>query len=288
MARAYYKCAKCAADVEVSGGSRKEVERHAQWRTKQGAVCTSCFSALRAAEVEAENRAAAERATVNSLPALTGSEKQVPWAVTLRDKMLAQFERAEALAREAVQDAAATPELLDAAQRVLIAGEILRAKTSAHWWIDQRMTDSRTLVSVTLKPEIDTELQRRAIAAQTPAEAEAEAAAMEEALLLPPVEPVSQHVAEVALRGAVLTARSDAYVPELRAPLVECGLVWDEKVRHWHRTLPAATSATRLTAWRRWPTACWPRASSSGCTTQKPGGASSMAPSRPRPSAGSR
>lgn len=242
MARAYYQCAKCAADVEVRAASRKEADCHAQWRTKQGAVCSPCFALQRAAEVEAENLAAAERAAASSLPALTGSEKQVPWAITLRDKMLAQFERAEALAREAAQDAASTPDLLDAAQRVLVAGEILRAKTSAHWWIDQRATESRTLVSFTLKSEIDTELQRRVVAAQTPAEAEAEAEAMADALMCPAGSPVSQHIAEISMHGLTLAVRVDAYVPELRATAIGACLAWDETARHWHRTLSDVTS----------------------------------------------
>jgi hypothetical protein len=242
MARAYYQCAKCAADVEVRANSRKEADRHAQWRTKQGAVCSTCFAVQRAAEVEAENLSAAERAAASSLPALTGSEKQIPWATTLRDKMLAQFERAENLARDAVQDAAAAPELLDAAQRVLIAGEILRAKTSAHWWIDQRTTDSRTLVAVALKAEISVELQRRITAAQTPAEVEAEADALADALLIPSCSPVSQHVAEVTLRGMDLVVRVDAYVPALRSAVVGGHLAWDETARHWCRTLSSTTS----------------------------------------------
>jgi hypothetical protein len=74
MARAYYQCAKCAADVDVSARSRKEADRHAEWRTKQGAVCSTCFAAQRAVEVEAENLAAAGRAAASSLPALTGAD----------------------------------------------------------------------------------------------------------------------------------------------------------------------------------------------------------------------
>lgn len=243
MAKAIYQCAKCAANIQCSAPSRKEADRLAEYRQQQAATCSDCFAVERAAKLAAEHLAAAERAESIALPALMGSPKQIPWAVTLRDKMLREFEPFAQLARTKLATPDTTPQpVQDAAERILITRELLLEKSSAHWWIEQRMCDPRTLVAVALKAEIDAVLRRRVIAAQTPAEAEAEAAAMEDSLLRPIGEPISQHVCEIALQGRVLTLRTDAYIPALRGAAISADLAWDEAARHWRRLLSSVTS----------------------------------------------
>lgn len=75
-------------------GPTKERERKIAWY-EEHALCPECFKAQREAErkaLEEQRREESEAATANAeamgLPDLTGSEKQVAWAVTLRQQFM--------------------------------------------------------------------------------------------------------------------------------------------------------------------------------------------------------
>ena len=117
-------------------GKHTERERRLDWLASR-----PCLDCVRAAQ-----RAAAEQqATAQALPALTGSPKQVSWALTLRAQALA-----------------GATELVNAAQaqRAPIATELagrlasLRGQTSAAWWIDHRYDSARQLLAVMPMPVI--------------------------------------------------------------------------------------------------------------------------------------
>lgn len=99
--------------------------------------CPAC----RAANAQA---AAAEA----SLPALTGSEKQVGWAGEVRAKLMPEIDAMGAKARGAFAALPADQQAARGAEldKILRAVAIVKANTKAGWWIDQRQGDARSIL----------------------------------------------------------------------------------------------------------------------------------------------
>ncbi len=186
-----YSCGH--SDTVQLYGPTKDRERKIAWFEKSGR-CASCYRALKAAERveqekanEAENIASADANLVAGLPALTGSEKQIAWAETIRAKALAAPLNAPRTAKPATQDKAdqlgITIEALTAIlQGIQDAGAAARnrleTESSAKWWIENRNTvDSavydacgeanRVLVAdITAREEARKEAEREAARAE--------------------------------------------------------------------------------------------------------------------------
>lgn len=92
-------------------------------------LCYECYHVELQRRREEANREAAEAAKESGLPALTGTEKQIAWAETLRMQMIA-------LVEEAVYTRVKEEQRWDI--RLLEAIEAVKAKTDARWWIDHR------------------------------------------------------------------------------------------------------------------------------------------------------
>ena len=111
------------------------VGKHSQreWRLENvepSKLCYECYQQKLAEERERENREAAEAAKDMHLPVLTGTEKQVAWAETIRQQLLADIDvfiykrtRGEM-----------NPQLLGALEQV-------KSRAEARWWIDNRGMD---------------------------------------------------------------------------------------------------------------------------------------------------
>lgn len=167
MARTYIKCAGCGEQIEIHGRNNSDAKRQAAWREKEGATCGAC----KRRQWEADNAAAAQRATESGLPELTGSPKQIAWAASIRETALARLpdllaELSVSLMRNlddicrmivraggepvsAETRAACEAELRDVV--ALIETEIRQAD-SAKWWIDE----GRELSHTSLVREVDT------------------------------------------------------------------------------------------------------------------------------------
>lgn len=94
MGSAYYHCAKCGEPVKVSRGNTRQSESYATWCEKQGRLCDRCERAAFRAEHDAKVAAAAADPRNTTLPALTGTEKQVAWAQSLRLDALPRLDAA--------------------------------------------------------------------------------------------------------------------------------------------------------------------------------------------------
>jgi hypothetical protein len=81
-------------------------------------------------------------AQIADLPVLAGSPRQITWAAQLREKMVAEMVRYvnRSLTKPAPGQEAAF------AQRYETLADLIRAKTDANWWIDNRMDAGVTLV----------------------------------------------------------------------------------------------------------------------------------------------
>lgn len=125
-------------DVEFSCGHIGTVtlfgkHKDREWRLekyRENGLCEECQKKLH----DKLNAEALEEANEMGLPELSGSEKQVAWAITIRQNFINQIEN-----ENYVSD--------DAKQQVLdIMQQMLEVKTSASWWIDNRDTGSRYLL----------------------------------------------------------------------------------------------------------------------------------------------
>lgn len=106
--------------------------RDRQAEYESGKLCYECYKAKQAKQRAAESQAAAEAAKSAGLPALTGSEKQVAWAETIR-----------AAAAQSLNDMRPTLQAALAANRkgadiALGIIDATLARTSAHDWIESR------------------------------------------------------------------------------------------------------------------------------------------------------
>ncbi len=106
--------------------------KNREWRLEKvepSKLCTECYQAELARLREEENREAAEVAKEMNLPQLTGSEKQIAWAETIRQKMMADID--EFIYKSVKSEMRNDPKLLEAV-------EYIKGKTQARWWIDHR------------------------------------------------------------------------------------------------------------------------------------------------------
>lgn len=120
-----YTCGHVAREQVY--GSAAERDKYA-WGCAHYKVCPECYAKQREAEREAERKAAQTRAAEETLPELTGSSKQIAWAVVIRDRKIAE-QRGCTRGDDMTDDMWA---------QVTAAWEQICQQTSAAWWIDHR------------------------------------------------------------------------------------------------------------------------------------------------------
>jgi hypothetical protein len=142
MGSAYYNCAKCGSSNRVSRGNNASSARYAKWLESQGRLCDACSSAKFAAEHAAKIAAAAADPMTTTLPALTGSDKQIAWAQALRLETLPRISAAVDTLLEQIDGMPdlSAPEKLEADDAVHLIAQELRERTDARAWIDNRDT----------------------------------------------------------------------------------------------------------------------------------------------------
>ena len=118
-------------------GPGKERDRKIEWL--ETTICSECYKAQQAAARETASKQAAKANADAGLPALTGSDKQVAWAETIRrpvvDALIKTRDKVASANRPQWASERAHVEAVKALATV--AGEII-AQTSAKWWIDNR------------------------------------------------------------------------------------------------------------------------------------------------------
>jgi hypothetical protein len=126
----------CGHDqVHILFGPHKERDRKLDWLA--GTPCSECWRAKQEQERTAANTAAAEANQQMGLPALTGSDRQIAWAESIRKPICAAFKEAE---QKALADI--NPDLSEAAREevgdaiVLLVDEVC-SKAESRWWIDE-------------------------------------------------------------------------------------------------------------------------------------------------------
>lgn len=111
--------------------------------------CYDCHQA----QLQAENAKAAESNAAANLPALTGSEKQIAWAESIRFKIITELDTLGAQAKAQIDSGKASADDPNVIQ-CLAAMDYIRNQTKASWWIDHRTMSARSLVYAKMKDNI--------------------------------------------------------------------------------------------------------------------------------------
>ena len=124
----YYGTYSCGHDGRVNIIGPTKLRQWIADRKFEG-LCPDCYGKYLQEQREKSNAEAAEKAKEMELPELKGTEKQVAWANTLRQKMIDAVE--EKL--KYIEERHGNPELANG-----ILNFILTNKTNASWYIDNR------------------------------------------------------------------------------------------------------------------------------------------------------
>lgn len=148
MAKASVKltCKECGCTFTSTKQcyNRADADEYEEWAAQNITTCPACYKAARQAAKEERVMAEAEKL---SLPELTGSDKQIKWAISIRSDMLRKYSLSDGFAEGKTVDDLRT--VIDDA----IAGKIeatesditwmrtalaLLTETSAKWFIEHR------------------------------------------------------------------------------------------------------------------------------------------------------
>lgn len=227
-ARATCTCATCGATFEVEKicYNRQQADSWAEYAVRTYVECDNCAAERRAREAEVIKQQAAE----SGLPEIiSGTPKQVNWAVTLRSQFC---ERYAELARKHSK-----------AQGFAVFTDIyqwvLHNKVSARWWIDHRegASSATGLHSVLLDERKEYEDAQTALKRQEELTAEAAQPAVSEAMLRPE-EDTGKAAAEIRTSPERVEsgyARDESFIAACKA----CGFKWDSAKRVWYTSIGA-------------------------------------------------
>lgn len=113
-------------------GTNSNGERDHKIEWLKGCLCDECYKAEQAAKRAEANAKNAEKNAEAGLPALTGTEKQVAWAETIR---ASQAEELNKLLKKIEENARANPKAAEIGK--MIIAEVLQ-RSAATDWIDSR------------------------------------------------------------------------------------------------------------------------------------------------------
>jgi len=150
-ATALCKCRFCGNDFKVEAFkiNRKEANSWKEWAEDNIDICQKCDREIYEAEREKENKKAMEKSIAMGLPELTGSEKQVAWANSLRLDFVCQYEKELTKMNDIIQNAdkEKQPEMIAQKKSFCDAMDYaVNTKTDARYWIDSRDKRSNFLM----------------------------------------------------------------------------------------------------------------------------------------------
>ncbi len=232
MARAIATCTckTCGAtfDKVMFAPNRKSADSKAAWAEGYFDECDDCREARIQRERDAANADAAQESERRALPPLTGTEKQVAWAVTLRVKIL------DFVGKTAKPDD--NPEHQAAFARFM--AWLIRTHDRASWWIDNRDMTPRDLDALV---RAWAEAEANAPAPESPDEAALRQAAAEE-LTVAPEHPAHGGAVEITVTATAIAARYDRDA-DFNALVRGLGYSWDSERRAHCKGIDETTGA---------------------------------------------
>lgn len=193
------------------------------WRAAKLAEdpCEAC----RKVEQDAANAKAAAANAEAGLPALTGSDKQVAWAETVRAAKL----DAIPAAIEELQGQCPKAKWPEVEGKIIAATDAMQAQTAASWWIDRRDLKVAYILA---------DIAKRLPETTPGVESTSAAAAMAESTVRPEADETIPTVTEIR----VFSDRVDAILPEkndaFRGVVKAIGYTWTGTC--WSRAIDAA------------------------------------------------
>ena len=133
IAKAQCKCATCGNDFEVrvSRANRRDADSFEKWAAENITECDECKAARIKAGYDEENARSAQAAQEMRYPSLTGTEKQVAWANTIRERTMSTL-REYYLDPEKIKRHPQSPRIFDGLSKIML-GHVF-----AGWWIENQ------------------------------------------------------------------------------------------------------------------------------------------------------
>lgn len=219
-------CKTCGSTFIVS--TRKPNSRDArqfeEWAVENITECDDCRMKRLNAEHAAENAQAAADSAARQWPELSGTEKQIAWATTIRQHLMDDMQAVEEYRP-----------LMEEVKRIY-----LEQHTSASWWIDNRNWPSiirRDLTELFKQLQEDPDAHSRQDDAQLTADAQDDAATI--------AKPEHQTHDGVAAITAADTQVSVVYPKDesFRTIVKQLGYRWDSARSCWYMKIGATTGS---------------------------------------------
>lgn len=243
-------CATCGETftMRAEKQNRRSADSWAEWAKDNYTECSDCYRARRKKEREEQNSRAAAEAAEMGWPELTGSEKQVAWANTIREQMMGYMQTSldqgvRRLTRVREKDDAEMVEKWTKQVELMrgIMDWLLETKTKASYWIDHRSY----LQYEYTKREIEAEWISEWEASEHQAEPDeaAEAAAREEVTLVPEDQTHTGTV-DITVTGDAVRA---IYVKEddFRTLVKGLGYRWNKDISRWEKAITVTTGTAQ-------------------------------------------
>lgn len=237
-ATAVCTCATCGCEFEMRENcwNRREADRWQEWAKDYYNECPDCREARLAKERAEANAKAAQEAASEGWPELTGTEKQVMWANTLRSNVVKYFDE------HYIQN-----EQLNAEGKVRVGRFIswlLSTYTRAAWWIDNR-ADYKDLKWLNKQVELWTKSENSATDTDTEAESEKRLQREAEAeMTVAPAEQAHNGAVEITVTDTVVSARYEKN-DDFRCVVKKLGYRWDSDRRVWSKAMTSTTGTAQ-------------------------------------------
>ena len=233
------RCATCGKEFELSAvkQNRREADKWEEWAVSYYDECAECYQKRKERQREEENQKAAEMATEAGLPKLTGSEKQVAWAESIRmgfyQVTAAEMERAQ-------EKFARTKDERKERWRKRLEGMTefrnwIFSHDDARFWIDHRGTF--TTIDGGL---LTAELNLSDLYAQENVPEDVKEELESEIVTLEPESKKHTTVCEVNFTDKVVTAMSD-YDPDMPPVVKANGFRWRDGI--WQKAIDETTGS---------------------------------------------
>ena len=234
MAKATVTCTCCECGKSFAASrilaSRDQANSWEEWAKSNIIQCDECRSKEREAEKQAENKKAAESAKEFELPELTGTEKQVAWANTIR---VAYFKNYTAAVAKYTTIIESKREQCEEEFKAFseVADHLFETKTAASFWIENRDLTIRLVVH-----EHEKEF--------TKYEEKTEVQEVVTDYAVKPENSTTDAIAEVKFSNSVLTVSFPSKNDALIKVCKEIGMKWNSKDLVWERKLSEMTGTT--------------------------------------------
>lgn len=198
--------------------------KHREWKKDNefSKLCPDCYEKFLQEQREMENKKSLEASKEMGLPELTGTEKQVKWANTLRQKLISSFEHEiEQVENDEYWDPPFTVEELR-----MVLDYVLKEKISSSYFIDRRfhsVIDICDLEIKNAKDAFDPEIQKEK---ELMLEIKAECTVY-------PEDNVTNGVVEIEINDTKVSAlfeKNDEFREIVRGLGFEWNGVWEKKI----------------------------------------------------------